>query len=163
MGRRSLMKGETRDRWDLERIDSVCEDKGVIVSIRLDSFSVAELNVAAPRDMEIQFPLDIASNAAMITNTFRDRPFESQYIQGEGESVFTYAWFFPTVTEGQPDIKITVIGRSGNFPSEPPTPCSQELVRYRYGDILAISKDARTTSIEVGLTAPHDFKEPQYC
>jgi hypothetical protein len=158
-------RATTCHRWELARIDSmtICDDNGAIVSVRLDSFSSTELNLAAPQNLKIQFPFSVASNAANITNALRGRPFESQYLQGEGESVFTFQWFFPAVTEGSPDTKIRIIGRIGTFPSKQPTACSEEPVRHKYNDVLVLSKDAQITSVEVALTAPNDFKEPQYC
>jgi len=151
--------------WELPKIDriDVCELNGAIYSINIFTMAETTLAVATPHDLRVDFSQPVAQQAEAITEKLRTTPFSAQYLQDEGASVFTYAWFFPTEHEGGPDVKIELLARVPGFPDPAPESCSEQPLRYQYADIIAISRKAPTIGVEVSPVMPADLDESTAC
>lgn len=151
--------------WEPPKISAirVCEANGAITVISVSSFADTQLALSAPDDLTIHFPLPVGHNAEDITEALRTKPFASQYLGAESAAMYSYSWYFPPETEGSPTSKITIHGEESDFPEEEPVPCSEELLRYRYADLLPLSQEAPIVSVEVSWVLPDDLKQPTAC
>jgi hypothetical protein len=153
--------------WDLPRIDSVtvCEDHGAIYSIRAYNLGETNLSAAAPNGLTIYFGNPLGDDAEALTTALHGKPFESEVLSDEGASIVSFGWFFPQVGEGPPDVKIELVAR---LPLEPGangslTACSDQLLRYKYADVLPLARRARTVSVEISPVMPRDLQDPTDC
>jgi hypothetical protein len=146
-------------RWRPRQLDTVtiCEKFGNIYSFRIDSFSSAPVRIAAPHGLVIELPGDMAFEAERVTKAFDDKPYESAFLHGEGESVFSFDWFLPAVTEGIPDASLSLIGRSPNLIPADPDPCPGTEFYYPYETGVSLSANASATTI---VLAMNNFKVP---
>lgn len=154
----------TCHRWQTARIDTVdvCAAQKAIESISIVSLGISKLTVATPNEGIVEFaaPSDFA--AERMTELL-GRPFRSAYLQGEGEAVYAYDWFFPAATEGGPTSKISLVGRVGSFPQPPPPRCPGEELQTPYRLVVKLSAKAPVTSVTVARVTSRDLDVGSPC
>lgn len=158
--------GATCHRWHPKHLDTVtvCDFAGAIESIRYDSLSSTSLTLAAPQDVVVEFPATLPIQASLITEAFKNKPFSSTYVPGEGEGIFGMDWFLPQEAEGTPDAYLSIVARvPGLFEIDGRLCLGEDDVYYPYDELLRSGEMAIITSVEVNLTKAGYLRGPKNC
>jgi hypothetical protein len=137
--------------WELKQLDriTICERKGGIRRIRIDSLAQSTVRVAAPRDTTIVFPDPIADVGTLVTSGLQAEPYASDFVNSEGETIFSFSWYLSAPPDGPPDTTMTVIGRRPGSQEDKPH-CPGSDAYYPYQTVRALGGDVPITSVEVG-------------
>ncbi|WP_250029292.1 hypothetical protein [Paractinoplanes maris] len=141
--------------WTPKQIDliTVCAADGAIEMIRVDSSSASPMRIAAPEGNTVTLAELAKEEAAAVTAKLGDKPYSSEYLTGEGESIFSFSWYLKPPPDGPSDTVMHLIGRLPQFPSDLPEPCpGQTEIHYPYNSLLPLSAKATIMTVEVTTT-----------
>jgi hypothetical protein len=150
----------TCHRWNPPQITSidVCDRNGSISLISITFSGEPPVSIAMPTDYVLR-PSSISHAAAEISEQYRTEPFQSVFLFGEGEYVAGFDWYFPLSVEGDPEIRVSVHGRSVELPSASmPEPCDEAGVHFPYRQVVEASSEIMVETIEVSEVAEADIR-----
>jgi hypothetical protein len=137
--------------WKPKQLDqvTVCDLNKTISSIRVDSYSTSPIAVAAPHGNVVTLGGLSSEEAAKVTGKLARKPFRSEYVPSEGESIWSFEWYLDQPPDGDPDTEMWVIGRVPKMLGSPPDPCPGAEDNYAYNKLQPLSDQAPVTSVTV--------------